>query len=248
MESELGVIIIAASLVVVFFSLMILFVIFLYRGARRRHQLTEQTIKREFESELLRTELEIAEEVTNQLSQELHDDLGQLLSHAIHLHSHGKIDELGDLLHRLRIDVRNLSHSLHNAKITEIGLDLAIDRLCNTHYASYRPPCIYRATDAFIKLSPQQEIFLYRCVQQAIENAYKHAHASTIEVTLEVSDDTLILTIADNGKGFDPHASPEGIGLISIANRVKMVKGRLTLESRPGAGCTLRIEKPLIQA
>ncbi len=245
MNQSLSFIVLVSTIIVVLFALLVLLLMFLYTNARRKHLLKEQAMKSAYESELLRTELEIAEEVTNQLSQELHDDLGQLLSHAIHLHKNDEHAELGELLPRVREQVRNLSHNLHNAKITEVGLDLAIDRLCNKHYATYNPPCTYTPTEARIDLTSQEEIFLFRCVQQALENAYKHAKANAIEVALEVKDDRLIITIKDDGEGFDTNQVGEGIGLISIKNRVKMVGGILSLTSQPGAGTTLRIEKQL---
>lgn len=245
MDQNLSFVVLVATFVVALFALLVMLLMFLYISAKRKHLMREQAMKNAYESELLRTELEIAEEVTNQLSQELHDDLGQLLSHAIHLHKNHQVEELGELLPRVREQVRNLSHNLHNAKITEVGLDLAIDRLCNQHYATYSPPCAYTPTEARIQLTAQEEVFLFRCVQQAIENAYKHAEANNIHISLKVVDNTLVITIKDDGKGFDTNQVGEGIGLISIKNRVKMVGGILSLSSQPGAGTTLRIEKQL---
>ncbi len=246
MKSDVLFLIAATTALVGFLSLMVLFVLFLYRNAKRRHELTERHLKSEFEAELLRTELEIAEEVNNKLSQELHDDLGQLMAHAIHLHQQNKQHELGEMLQTLRIHTRNISHNLHNAKITEVGLDLAIEKLCNTTYASYSPPCTYTSTDAHLPLSPQEEIVLFRCVQQALSNVYQHAQANHIQVALNRVNDHLVLEISDNGVGFDPNQAPGGLGLISLQNRVKMIKAELEIQSKPQQGTIIRITKNLV--
>lgn len=246
MNSDVVFLIVAATTVVGFLSIMVLFVLFLYRNAKRRHDLVERHLKSEFEAELLRTELEISEEVNNQLSQELHDDLGQLMAHAIHLHQENRQHELGEMLQTIRIHTRNISHNLHNAKITQVGLDLALEKLCNTTYASYTPPCQYTSTDAHLPLSPQEEIVLFRCVQQALSNVYQHAQAQNIQVSLARENDQLVLEIADDGVGFETTATPGGLGLISLENRVKMIKAQLEIQSKPQHGTTIRITKNLV--
>lgn len=246
MNSDVVFLIAASTALIGFLSLMVLFVLFLYRNAKRRHDLIEKHLKSEFEAELLRTELEIAEEVNNQISQELHDDLGQLMAHAIHLHQQNNLHELGEMLQSMRIRTRNISHNLHNAKITEVGLDLAIEKLCTTTYASYSPPCSYTSTDAQLPLSPQEEIVLFRCVQQALSNVYQYAQAKHIHVKLDRKGDQLVLEISDNGVGFDLSNTSKGLGLISLKNRVRMIKAQLEIESKPAQGTTIRISKNLV--
>lgn len=245
MESEIETILLSATFLFLFFSLMILLILYLYRNAKRKHFMEQEAMHNAFESELLRSELEISEAVTTRLSQELHDDLGQLLSHSLHLHQQSRFDELGELLKRIRKDVRNISHSLHGAKITELGLDLALERLCNATYGSYTPPCTYSSTDERIELSKEEELILFRCVQQSIENAYKHAEATKIDVKLQLKGNQLLLCVEDDGKGFKLVDRSDGIGLISIRNRVQMMNGTLEIHTEHGVGTRITISKEL---
>lgn len=226
-------------------AVIVMLVLFLYRSAQRRHHLTEQAMKNAYDAELLRTELEIAEAVSTQLSEDLHDNLGQLVSHAMHLHERNETESLGEVLAVLRKGIRNFSHKLNGKKVNQLGLDLAIEQLCLKTFSTYVPPCTFHSDDPVIQLTPNEEILLYRCVQQALENSYKHANASKIGVRVKVSDNNLILVIEDNGRGFDVNELHDGIGLLSIRNRSDLAGATLEIASSHGKGTRITITKPL---
>ncbi len=102
-------------------------------------------------------------------------------------------------------------------------------------------------------VSLAQKIVLYRVLQEALSNAYRHGHATGVKVRLEARglrgpDARLHLTIADNGKGFDPATlqGPHHFGVAGMRERAEMVGGHFSLEGAPGRGVTIRVEVPVL--
>jgi signal transduction histidine kinase len=95
-------------------------------------------------------------------------------------------------------------------------------------------------------LDPALEMGLYRIAQEALNNAAKHAEASKINVRLAKNGESVSLDIADNGRGFDPEAVPDGrVGLQGVAERVAQMEGDLQIKSAPGQGTEIHVEVPL---
>jgi signal transduction histidine kinase len=99
------------------------------------------------------------------------------------------------------------------------------------------------------RLAPEIETAAYRVIQEAVTNVAKHANATLCRVYLQRLPATLLLTVEDNGIGFDtqssrPGGGPPGLGLISIRERAALVGGAVRLESTPGKGMRLTVELP----
>jgi signal transduction histidine kinase len=86
---------------------------------------------------------------------------------------------------------------------------------------------------------------LFRVAQEALRNAIKHSGATTVSVHLKGARDRLVLTIADDGRGFDAEAAHGGLGLISMKERIEQVGGTLRIRSQPGGGTCLEVSTPL---
>jgi signal transduction histidine kinase len=98
-------------------------------------------------------------------------------------------------------------------------------------------------------LAADLEVTLLRSAQEALANVRRHAHARQVVVTLSYMDDVVVLDVCDDGGGFDPAAMPvspgdAGLGLVGMRERVEVLRGSLTIESRPGRGTTLVVELP----
>ena len=90
------------------------------------------------------------------------------------------------------------------------------------------------------------EVGLYRIVQESLTNIARHAEASRAEIDLSITPDLVRLTIEDDGRGFDPAQVPQGhFGLIGLNERVKLLGGKLQLETSPGAGVRIEVVIPL---
>lgn len=97
-------------------------------------------------------------------------------------------------------------------------------------------------------LSNTNAIHLFRIVQESLNNAVKHSGASEISVELKRDGEMIVLTINDNGKGFDPAevlASSSGFGLRNIISRLEIAKGQSEITSKPGEGATIKVLIPV---
>jgi signal transduction histidine kinase len=95
----------------------------------------------------------------------------------------------------------------------------------------------------FIELPPQVEEELYWIAQEALNNALKHARATKETVRIYIQDETTVLEIADNGKGFDPKTVDQmgGMGMVNMRDRVKRIDGLLAIRSNPGKGTVIKV-------
>ena len=101
------------------------------------------------------------------------------------------------------------------------------------------------------RLSPETELILFRIAQEGLRNMCRHSEASRCWIMLEFNDDKVILTVKDNGKGFklpdrvEDLAAVGKLGLAGMQERVRLIDGKLTIESEPGEGTTVGVEIPI---
>lgn len=199
-----------------------------------------------------------AEEERRRVARDLHDNVCQQLAFLCITASRLKqspalagADEAA-LVARLREglgdvtdDIREFSHRLHPALLEMEGLVTALGSLADevrTH------PLDVRLTlgEDLEPVPPDAALCLFRVAQEGLQNVVRHSGAAGAEVILVREPGALSLTIRDSGKGFDPEAAREagGLGLMSMAERVRLLDGTLTIRSRPGAGTELSVRIP----
>ncbi len=191
------------------------------------------------------------------LARELHDDLSQRLARVAidtsYVASQDCSDAANEVLKNLQPelvqiskDVHDMSYRLHPSLIDDLGLVAALQ----TELERLR-----RYTDARVveqienipeNISPDLALCLYRISQEALNNAVKYANATTIEVSLEREWQLLILTVRDDGIGFDTtdEALQSGLGLSSMRERAQLAGGSFKIRSQPGKGTTVSVTVP----
>ena len=90
-------------------------------------------------------------------------------------------------------------------------------------------------------LLPEQKINVYRIIQEQLNNILKHAQASTVAIDLNKQREQIRLRVEDDGKGFDPRARRNGVGLSNIISRAELYNGKVEIDSAPGKGCRLEV-------
>ena len=128
----------------------------------------------------------------------------------------------------------------------DIGIKEAISEMINNLNISQKIDIRLRTsgiTNSFIPGNTQ--LMIFRIVQEQISNIIKHSKATEAEIKLSVARGELVVTISDNGIGFDPKKRMKGIGLMNITSRAEVHNGKVEVTSSPGNGCTLRISIPL---
>ena len=201
---------------------------------------------------LTRQLLEVQESERRSIARELHDEVGGVLT-AVKLNLQSlrrkRSDEAALTDGIALVDgaieaVRSISLDLRPAVLDDLGLIPALRWYCE-HQALRAGIPIELALDAIdLKTAPQLESACYRIVQESITNALRHAGARRIEVALRREDGHFMIEIADDGAGFAPTAarSRESSGLLGMEERVKLLGGRLAIDSAPGAGTRVRAD------
>jgi two-component system sensor histidine kinase UhpB len=146
-------------------------------------------------------------------------------------------NEVNDALDALR----NLSHQLHSSALDQFGLTTGLRGLCRT-LSQQRHIEVQFQSNEVTEVPNDVALCLYRVTQEALNNAVKHGKAKQIHVRLEQTQNSLHLTVMDSGAGFDPTASPNGLGLLSMGERLRMAGGTLTVSSSRGAGTLVEAE------
>ena len=234
----------------VFILLVIGIILFalVYVRKQRQNQAEKELLKQQFESEKLAAQLEISEQTMQELSHELHDNIGQRISVAIQRFrkDFGDKHDLNEVLDDTLNDLRQLSKNMNGSYLEKVGIDLAIEKECKRVQDSTEMTCTYTPTDDYLALSPDQEVILFRCYQELVSNAIKHSNAKNLAVKLLRKKDDIILSVSDDGKGINPKSVESGIGMISLENRVKILKGKFTLKSKDKKGTLAKITIPTL--
>ena len=215
---------------------------------------------RKVEIEKLASQLIQSQETErNRLARELHDDIGQRLSlvasevalmasQSLSEKATGadRLDHLREELDSLCTDIHEISHDLHSYKLQHLGLKAALKDLCRRlNKNNFRVNL--DVEDMKEPASHEVSLCLYRVVQEALNNAFRHGRAPVVAVTITNSHDVFYMTIQDTGVGFEKAASPQGMGLISMTERLKLVKGELKLGSVLGRGTEIWVSVPDVE-
>jgi len=253
-QEDILITIVVASVFFVLIGSFLLLIVFVFLRRQRKNKEEKEEMRNRFEQTLLKTQLEIQEQAFTYISQEIHDNIGQVLS-LVRLNlntfdgivTEEKINQTDDLLGKAIKDLRDLSHNLQNNRIHHIGIIESIRQLLASLEKTGRYTTSLHTSDNFHILDPNTDIILYRMIQEIINNIIKHAAASIIDI--DISSDPIdpgitIIRISDNGVGFDPillKQDKPGIGLQNIANRAKMINGTIDVKSEPGNGTTITL-------
>jgi signal transduction histidine kinase len=187
------------------------------------------------------------------LARELHDETGQALTSILlglraleEANAGMNVDDLRELVVTTLQDVRRLAVQLRPKALDDFGLLAALERLAQTFSESSEIRVQLESNVGDERLPPEVETSVYRIVQEALTNVVKHAEATEVSILLVRRDGMLTVVLEDNGAGFDPNTvRSESLGLEGMRERVALHDGRLTIESAPGSGTTLRVEVPL---
>ncbi|WP_321471780.1 sensor histidine kinase [uncultured Paludibaculum sp.] len=220
-------------------------------------RLEREVDERSFELGQLSSRLVQAhEEERRSISRELHDEVGQslgaLLVDAGRLGSlvpeqdeqaRGYVAHIKSVAERTLQSVRNIALLLRPSMLDDLGLVPALEWQAREVSRHGEMEVEVHADDLPDDLPDDQKTCIYRVVQEALNNAARHAAARQATVTLHYRDDKLELIVADDGRGFEPKTT-RGMGILGMDERVKRLGGSLSIQSTPGNGTTLRAELP----
>jgi PAS domain S-box-containing protein len=222
--------------------------------------ITERKLAEEALSKVGGRLIEAHEEERTWIARELHDDIGQqlaLLANNLVLMEKDPSDSAAEIrnlvreqLKRVReisADVQGMSHRLHSSRLQLLGIVVAAKSFCQELSEQHKVEIDFTHSDIPPTVPEDISLCLFRIMQESLQNAVKHSGVRHFEVELRGASDGIHLTVRDAGRGFDPEArvNDRGLGLVSMHERVNLVKGTFSIESEPGRGTTIHARVPL---
>ena len=210
-------------------------------------------------STISRRLIEAQEQERRRIARELHDDIGQrLVLLGIGLSQmqqslpesaplYDPIDQLRHQTTQIASDIQSLSHELHSSRLQVLGLVAAIRAFCKEFSEQQKVKVDLKVDELHVPISADTSLCFFRILQEALSNAAKHSGTKQFDVRLWGTPTEVHLTVSDFGSGFDLRRprSLRGLGLISMEERLRIVKGGLSIESRVQGGTTIHATAPI---
>jgi signal transduction histidine kinase len=192
------------------------------------------------------------------LSRELHDGVCQELTAVllslkvlkkqpeVRIRTQGEIESLMTRISRLSKRIQVLSEQLHPSMVEDVGLDAALTLLCRAHEAHYDTEVKFSSCSTE-KIPLDLAVCLFTTAREALDNIARHANSASVTLDLRIDSTSVRLCVRDWGCGFDPAAvmGRSGLGIIRVAERLRLLKGKIRITSAPGEGTELMVEMPL---
>ena len=253
MESkEIIIAIVIATVLLLALVAFFLFVLVSYRFKRNKHIVEKETLKREFNVALQQSVAEVQETTMKSLGEELHDNIGQLLSSTkmmLGLAEREMKDiplafaSANETLIKAIAELRSVSKILNKEWLKQFSL---IENLENEakriKYSGNLQLSISKIE--IIPIRSEEQIILFRIVQEALNNVIKHANATNILISTYQNATEFRISVVDDGRGFDLNSKKEGVGLMNMKHRANLLKGTLDVKSS-AKGSEINIKLPI---
>ncbi len=241
---------------ILFISVVIFIAILIIQYQRRQliFKKEKELLHANYQREILKTQLETREDTFHLISEELHDNIGQLLSSTRMLmgiaeRSMEKVPDTfrtaDQTLAKAIQDMRMLSKSLNREWLSQFNL---MDNLeAEINRINFSGVIVAHLQSEFKKLplEPESQVMLFRIIQEGIQNSIRHAKASSLDVQI-FYDKELVVCMRDNGQGFQLNSETRsGVGLMNMKHRTQLLGGRIEWQAEPASGTEIKIFIPI---
>ena len=248
------------TIILLFLMSFITAILFLYQKKSILYYKELEDVKNIHEKNLLQTQLEIQEQTFHDISREIHDNIGLSLTlaklqlntieYSSKLKTIENIDSSIDLISKAINDLSDISKSFNSDAVKTHGLYNTLKAETEKINRSGKHKVEFIEEGNIVFLDANRELILYRIAQEALNNVLKHANASFIWIRLVYENTKIILSIEDNGAGFNNkdilncRSGKIHTGLNNIRNRTKTLNGNCMITSSPGNGTSICIIAP----
>jgi len=250
----ISIVVIVAALMIVALAIFLIIFFVLSRNKQNKLFMEKMTMQQDFQKQLLQSQIETQEYSFNQISQELHDNIGQLLSSTKLLLgiTAMELKEVPDPLKTAEqtiakaiVDLRSLSKSLNKEWLHQFNLienlEAEKDRINAARNIQVQLISQYEK----LPLEPEAQVMLFRVVQEALQNSIKHAFPKNIIIQIKNTDAHFKLSIEDDGRGFNiESAKKESLGLRNMEHRTQLLGGTIEWKPNIEKGTTVIISIP----
>lgn len=234
-----------------FLVIIILIVILISFMQKKKTQfiLERERAKANFEEQLLKTEIEITDQNLKNISWELHDNVGQLLSVASmeakmlmqkETLSGNELDDIVNVLGQSIAQIRGLSKTLNSEMIQKLGLKESLEN----EFDRLERIGLLKTTLQFnedIIIDKKKEIIIFRMLQEFVSNVLKHAQATELIISVNEEEGIVRINASDDGIGFDKENVKANNGLLNLESRAKLIGADLVLDSKLGEGTAMEL-------
>jgi signal transduction histidine kinase len=236
-------------------------ILYLLRLGEEAQQRYQELARSRTELEALSAQLVDAQETERRsISRELHDEVGQSLgallvevgrlaasipSDNTLIQDH--VDKIKSVAETTVQTVRNIALLLRPSMLDDLGLIAALEWQGREVSRRSEMEVEVRSAGVSEKIPDEYRICIYRIVQEALNNAARHSSAKNARVTVDQTPDKILVSVSDDGSGFDPQRI-RGLGILGMEERVRRLGGSFSIDSKPGSGTTLKAEFPLPHA
>ena len=242
-----------ASVLLLMITAFILIMVISYRKREIHYLAEKKRIQDEYESQLLKSQIEVQEQTFKQISRELHDNIAQLLSTSKMLiglvemqlkeYTPDTLKTANATLSNALSELRSLAKVLDQDWLSKFNL---IDNLKNEvnrlkHIKNFE---IHFLVPEEIKLKKEQQVLVFRIIQEAIQNICKHANANCIDITIKTQNNLIVISIEDDGQGIHKNNKFNGLGLDNMRYRTQLLNGNIHWKQRNPQGTLVAISIP----
>jgi two-component system NarL family sensor kinase len=251
--------VIASSSGLAVLSVLVVNLLLVGRNRRLKHQAQVLEMKSNYEKELMKTQVEVAENTLNDIARDLHDDVGQMLTFSIiQLNNlkettdaslENKIMEVRASVQNTLQSVRGISKTLSSDYISSFGIYESLQRLFERLNKQGIIKSTLHFSSTILFRSRSNELFAFRIIQELVNNTVKHAEATKIILKVSEEDNSIRLEYQDNGKGIPKGLLKQdqlknSLGFTNIYKRAELMKGNLEFRTDSGEGFYLQLRFP----
>ena len=256
MEQEGTTILILITTLTVVLLIVVIIVIFsIFQNRKVKFLYEQKEAEQRFEEEIIKSQLETQEQTLQNISWELHDNVGQLLSVArmqlnilqpdLSQKQKSIVNETGELISKSLQELRSLSKLLNPEVVKNMGFEeaiqLEIDRFNRLNFID----AAFNINGESVTIDQKDEIILFRILQEFLSNSVKHSKTTKLDVNLTYTPQNLVIIVQDYGVGFEEKTIQKGSGLLNMKSRAKLIDTEFELKSEKDKGVSLTLTYPL---
>ncbi|WP_240643017.1 sensor histidine kinase [Sinomicrobium pectinilyticum] len=253
-QKEIQLLILASSIILLMLlaALVIIFSLFHRRKTRLLIQKAED--KKHFEEELAKTQTEIQEQTLKNISWELHDNIGQLLSVAkmqlnmlereVPEAQKKQFAEATEVLGRGVSEIRQLSHSLNADFILNVGLEEALRAEATRFKRLNFLKIDFKVEGEPMPMDKKDEVIVFRIFQECFSNCIKYSRATVLSIFIQYSPEETLISATDNGIGFDIQGGGDGVGILNMRRRAELIGAKLSIKAKKNEGVSVTLVYP----
>jgi signal transduction histidine kinase len=222
-----------------------------FRKNLYKQMLEKEELEKKYHYDLLCSSIEVQEVERKRIAHDLHDEIGALLTTSrmyFNQLSTGQAEErleqvsnkMNFLFDEMMFNIRRISHDLRPVVLENLGLVQAIEAFAEKLVESGMS--FDFTHDIPFQITPKAELVLYRIIQELVGNTLKHSGAGTITLDMQEQGSRFIVQYSDDGKGFAPQKGKHGLGIKSIESRLKLINGKMNVETAVGEGVRFTLD------